>query len=898
MMGFGLLRRISLLCLVAVSGAAQVWYLTPLSSNLRGDVDLYGPAAAARIPDPARIAVGGDGSVYFTSGGLIYRITPDGVLLPLSSREDDSDGQPGGPALITDFRVAYAVAVDAAGNLYVASHHEPRRSVLARTGSIRRISPDGYVSEVTREVWGAGLALGPDANLYVAAGPRVWKVGLDGTAVVVAGNGERGSDGDGGPATEARTDAYDIDVAPDGTIYIAEPYTHRVRKITPDGTILRVAGAGEQGFAGDGGPATEAQLNFPFGVKLDRAGNLLVADYGNNRVRMVTPDGIIRTFAGSKYEGYWGDGGPAVQARLNGPVGLAIDAAGNVYIADSGNGRIRRVGPDGVIRTFAGCGDKWSGGCAGDGGPVFQAQFSDPRGIAEDAAGNLYVADELNHRIRRISPDGMVTTVAGNGESWYSGDGGPATEARLSFPADVAVDRAGNLYIADSGNHRVRRVLPDGTIETVAGNGAVGSGGDGGPATEAQLTHPEGVAVDAAGNLYIADTVNHKIRKVTPDGIITTVAGTGEPGWAGDGGPATEAQLAVPKGITVAGDGTVYVADFTAHRVREITPDGMIQTVSLGRGPTDVALDPSGNLYISYWGKQEVRVIKTDGEEEKLDLRDRRGGARAPRANALHAAAGGRLLFADGILWTAARSPAALPPLHPVLSSITCAAYSAPRAIAPGLVVTLWGEAIGPETAVAAQAAGGKLPTELAGTRVFFDGIPAPLLWVSDRQVNAVAPWGLEPGTLVNVELEYRGERSPVLRVPVVEAVPAIFRGAILRQDYSVPGYGNRVRPGEVIMIWATGLGPVEPAVEDGRIQGDVLPKPVLPITATIGGRPAKVLYAGGAPGFVAGAFQVNVVVPSGVEVDRWGRTSVYLRAGAVSSQKEVTFYVETEQEQ
>ncbi len=892
-------RYLLLLSLAATSGAAQIRYVARLSSNLGAAGELYGPAKAAPIPELGRIAAGPDGTIYLTSNARVYRVTPDGVLAPLSSWNNGHDGPPGGPALITDFKTPYAVAVDAAGNLYVASHHEPSHGWPAKEGSIRRISPEGYVSDVTREVWGAGLALGPEGNLYVTAGPRIWKVSLDGQATVVGGTGEKGSDGDGGLATEARTDAYDIDVAPDGTIYIAEPYAHRVRKITPDGVILPVAGTGEQGFTGDGGPASEAQLNLPFAVKLDGAGNLLVADYGNNRVRMITRDGIIQTFAGSEYEGYWGDGGPAVEARLEGPVGLAIDAAGNVYIADSGNARIRRVGPDGVIRTFAGCGGKGGGGCAGDGGPVSLAHFASPRGMAKDAAGNLYVADEQNHRVRRISRDGTVTTVAGNGESWFSGDGGPATEARLSFPADVAVDGAGNLYIADSGNHRVRRVLPDGTVETVAGNGAVGSGGDGGPAVEAQLTNPEGVAVDAAGNLYIADTGNHKIRKVTPDGIITTIAGTGQPGSDGDGGLATEAQLVAPKGITVAGDGTLYVADSGADRVRKITLDGTIQTVSLGTAPADVALDSLGNLYISYSAGREVRVIKAGGDERKLDFRDRLGDAVTVAPGSLQILSGGDFVFAErNALWIAARSPAALPLERPVLFSVGSAAYYAPRAVAPGLVVTLWGREIGPGVGVAAPVTEGKLPTELAETRVFFDGIPAPLLWVSDRQVNAVAPWGLEPGTLVEVELEYRGDRSPVLRVPVVEAVPAIFPGAILKQDYSVPSNVNPVRPGEVIMIWATGLGPIEPEVEDGRIQTDVLPRPVLPVTATIGGRPAQVLYAGGAPGFVAGAFQVNVVVPPGVETTEWGQTTIYLRAGSISSQEEVWFSVETGQQQ
>ena len=219
---------------------------------------------------------------------------------------------------------------------------------------------------------------------------------------------------------------------------------------------------------------------------------------------------------------FTGDSGPAVEARLYAPKGVAVDAAGNLYIADVGNHRIRRVDPSGIITTIAGIGER---GFAGDGGPAIEARLYAPKGVAVDAAGNLYIADTRNQRIRRVDPSGIITTIAGTGERSFAGDDGPAVEARLDHPFGVAVDAAGNLYIADTFNQRIRRVDPSGTISTFAGTGIFGFSGDGGPAVEARLDNPTGVAVDAAGNLYIADQQNHRIRRVDPSGTITTFAG-------------------------------------------------------------------------------------------------------------------------------------------------------------------------------------------------------------------------------------------------------------------------------------------------------------------------------------------------------------------------------------
>ncbi|RKN64978.1 hypothetical protein D7231_27210 [Streptomyces klenkii] len=343
---------------------------------------------------------------------------------------------------------------------------------------------------------------------------------------------------------------------------IAEPTTPLSGSV-----ITTVAGNGTPGFGGDGGPATAAGLRCPYGVALDAAGNLYIADYQNHRVRKVGPDGIITTVAGDGSKGYGGDGGPATEASLKDPAGVALDGQGNLYIADRSNQRVRKVGPDGVIVTVAGDGTAAFGG---DGGPATAASLNFPHAMVADGAGTLYIADDYNHRVRKVGPDGTITTVAGDGSDGFSGDGGPATAASLHFPHAVAVDGAGNLYIADRYNYRVRRVGPDGIITTVAGNGTIGFGGDGGPATAAALNLPQCVVVDGAGNLYITDYGNERVRRVGPDGIITTVAGDGSKGYGGDGGPAPLAALDQPLGIALGDAGELYIGDFGNHRVRKV----------------------------------------------------------------------------------------------------------------------------------------------------------------------------------------------------------------------------------------------------------------------------------------------------------------------------------------
>jgi trimeric autotransporter adhesin len=339
--------------------------------------------------------------------------------------------------------------------------------------------------------------------------------------------------------------------------------------VTGSNTITTIAGNGTQGFSGDGGPATSAQLRTPGeGIAVDGAGNVYFSDTGNSRVRKVTPGGTISTFAGTGGGGAIGDGGLATSARIDTPLGLAVDGLGNVYIADAGPGsgaRVRKVNPAGIITTYAGTS---ASSFSGDGGPATAAALYAPRGLALDGQGNLYIADMYNQRIRKVDSSGTITTFAGTSQG-FSGDGGPATSAKLAYPEQVTTDGSGNVYIADTSNRRVRKVSPSGTITTFAGSGG-GPLGDGGPATSATLSYPKGLEVDDQGNLYIADWSNYRVRKVDTGGTITTVVGTGSGGFQGDGGPAGSATVFGPVALALDGLGNLYIADSGNYRLRKV----------------------------------------------------------------------------------------------------------------------------------------------------------------------------------------------------------------------------------------------------------------------------------------------------------------------------------------
>ncbi|MCM3038592.1 S-layer homology domain-containing protein [Paenibacillus motobuensis] len=353
-------------------------------------------------------------------------------------------------------------------------------------------------------------------------------------------------------------------------------------------TINTEAGIGINDYSGDGGPAASAELNYPGGVAVDSSGNLYIADSSNHRVRKVDASGKISTIAGTGTGGYSGDGGPATSAQLNHPYRLTLDSAGNLYISDYSNDCIRKVDVSGRISTVAG--GKGSG-YSGDGGSATSAKLSYPEGVAVDSSGNLYIADKGNHRIRKVDTSGTISTVAGTGDRGYSGDGGDATSAQLNSPFGVAVDHNGNLYISDTFNHRIRKVDAAGKISTIAGTDGPGYWGDGVPAISALFNQPIGIAVDSSGNVYISDRSNDRIRKVDTSGKISTIAGTGQRGYSGDGGPATSANLDGPYGIAVDSRGNVYIADVFSSRIRKLSLSAQSVAAFAGSSIPGVGVD-------------------------------------------------------------------------------------------------------------------------------------------------------------------------------------------------------------------------------------------------------------------------------------------------------------------
>jgi sugar lactone lactonase YvrE len=376
--------------------------------------------------------------------------------------------------------------------------------------------------------------------------------------------------------------------------------------------ISTIAGDSSVGYSGDGGPATTAELDWPWGVAIDKTGNVYIADDHNYRIRKVSPAGVISTFAGNGTAGFSGDNGPASAAELSYPTGVAIDTLGNLYIADENNNRIRKVDATGKITTYAGTGVV---GFGGDGGPATNAKFNTPAGVAVDKLGNLYVADFYNYRVRKITTAGVISTVAGDGSYGFGGDGGPATNAKIGSILGVGVDLSGNIYIPDQSNGRIRKVDVSGVITTFAGGATQGYSGDWGLATDAELSYPYGVCADASGNIYIADYNNARVRVVKTDGIITTIAGTGYPAYYGDGGPATDAEISYITGVGVDEIGDIYIADENNARIRKLVPfvDGIDQVTSNNNQLRVYPNPSSGRFYFQTEnGKSGIENVKIE----------------------------------------------------------------------------------------------------------------------------------------------------------------------------------------------------------------------------------------------------------------------------------------------
>jgi cysteine-rich repeat protein len=580
-----------------------------------GDLD----ALALDVRLPQAVAVGVDGDVYVADTGShrIRRIDREtGAASVIAGTGVAGDSGDGGPATSAQLRAPEGVAVDGLGRVYVADTGNHRVRVIApETGRIQTIAGTGVAGDassgVTATTGALDLPAGVDVDglgqVYIADSEnhRVRRVGLDGVMVTIAGTGSWGFSGDGGPATAAQLRVpVDVHVTPSGELYIADRENQRVRFVDTSGTISTVIGDGSPSFGGDGGPATAARVWNPSALALGPTGDLFIADQQNRRVRKIdAASGLVSTIAGTGAWAFSGDGGPATAAALAFPTGLALDAVGNLYIGDKNNSRIRRVdAATQIITTYAGSGG-FNGAGAGDGHAATSVALIRPQDVAFDPAGNLLVVDGTRDRVRRVDAvTREITTIAGDGAHAFAGDGGPATAASLYGPVSVAVDTAGNIFIAEY-VCRIRRVdAVTGIITTVAGNGNAGSGGDGGPAVSAQLGYLGAIRLDAAGNLFVADRNNHRVRRIdAATGVITLVAGTGVVGSGGDGGDATAAELSYPSALAFEPSGDLLIADTFNDRIRRVDlASGLIETAIVATGrPRGVAVDADGNIFFS-----------------------------------------------------------------------------------------------------------------------------------------------------------------------------------------------------------------------------------------------------------------------------------------------------------
>jgi hypothetical protein len=785
------------------------------SASFSGD---GGWATNASLADPYGVAFDAVGNLYISDAGhqRIRKVDTSGIITTVAGNGGANFSGDGGAAIKAGLNSPWGVALDGVGNLYFADEVNQRIRKVGTNGIITTVAGNGYEgfygdggAATSAELYfPQGVALDGSGNLYIGdiSNGRVRKVDTNDIITTVAGNGSFGYSGDGGPATNAmlsQPSGVAVDAA--GNLYIADAYNNHIRKVDTNGIITTVAGNGNETYSGDGGAATNASLANPYDLVLDGSGNMYIADTYNNRIRKVDTNGIITTVAGNGWETYAGDGGAATNANLGNPFGVAVDASGNIFIADTGNNRIRKVHPGGyptlplnavrtnnsgnytvvvtspygsvtsavatltvvqppsivgqsvspavlpgsnatlsvmatgtpplfyswyfnatnlvqdgtipsfivsnmnsgsagqysvvvtnaygsetslfatlalaippsvttqsasqtnlagsnvtfnvtvdgtgpfffqwqfngtnlpnnIITTVAGNG---SLPYSGDGGAATNAGLYNPSDVAIDALANLYIADTSHNLIRKVDANGIITTVAGNGNEDYSGDGVPATNTSLYGPLSVALDTLGNLYIADSANERIRKVDTSGIITTLAGNednGYFGNySGDGGPAANATLNTPSGVALDAFGGLYIADAGNNRIRKIDTSGTITTVAGNGLAGFYGDSGAATNASLYDPVGVIFDGTGNLYIADQGNGRIRKVDTNGIITTMAGGGSgglggaatnanlqapyatvftPLGMALDVFGNLYISDGNLQRILKVDTNG---------------------------------------------------------------------------------------------------------------------------------------------------------------------------------------------------------------------------------------------------------------------------------------------
>jgi uncharacterized protein (TIGR03437 family) len=742
-----------------------------------------------------------------------------------------------GPAAAAQISTIQGVAMDRAGNLYLSDtdHHRVRR--VSAAGVITTVagngtagfSGDGGPATSAQLNLPYSVAVDSSGNLYIAdlGNQRVRRVGTDGTIRTVAGDGRKAASPDGIPGIQASLlSPRNLAVDDAGNLYISEFEGHRVRKIGSDGRISTAAGTGQSGYRGDGAAATSALLSYPAGLAVDRAGSLYIADSGNNRIRKVYSGGSIGTVLGG-----------STSTALSGPIAVAVDLAGAIYVADSGF----------VVRTYTAAG-RWmdfagngAPGFGGDGGPATRAMLAGAHDLLAGVTG-LYIAD--GSRVRFVDSAGVIHTFAGDGYANNVGDAHAATSANLHQPAAVALDPGANLFIADPGTERVREVLPSGNITTLAGNGTAGAGSEEVSASTSPLNFPMGVAVDPAGNILIADTYNHRVRLVTADRKIRTIAGTGSSGSGGDGGSPLATALRGPRAVCADRAASVYIVDTSNHRVLRVPPGGVVQTVAGNGSPGDsgdggpaqlaqlnqpsaCALDSYGNLYIADTLNNQIRKVSAAGTISTVA-----GGAggqgglgdEGPAISASFGAPAGVAVDDSGNLYIADTGNHRIRQVTPDGVIHTIAGTGLPGFSGDG----------GPALSATINTPGG-LFLDGSGALYFAD--------IANDRVRRLVPDSTVPP-------------DPIIAPPAPAAINALSLQ---------PG---PVAPGEIVSIFGMGLGP-ESGFPGALDAAGLLTNLVAGVEARFDGVPAPLFYVQ--------AGQVNVQVP-------------YTVAGAASTHVEMRY--------
>ncbi len=902
-------------------------------------------ATGVAVGQPERATADKAGNIYFSSSNnCVFKLSTTGVLTLVAGNSRAGFSGDGGPAVNAQLNSPQGVALDPAGNLYIADSLNNRIRMVTPQGIISTFagngssSPDsvpGSFNDGAPATQGLlkrplGLATDGAGNVYIAdTGDNLIREVTNATGLIssIAGDGYPSYYGEDGPAisSELHTPS-DVAVDSSNNVWIADTVNQYIREIVAStGYIHHMVGnngtpnpgPGTEGYSGDGAAAQLATLYSPVGVALDSSANLYIVEQGDSRVREVNNQtttmtfpgtnlkveaGWIETVVGTNVVGFSSSATTANETPLNYPTGMTVDSSGNMFISDTLNLRLRKV-TNNIISTVAGNGLLSYGG---DGGSALSAQLNAPQGVAVDPSGNLYIADTANNSIRKVQSNGVISTVAGSGVSGAAASGNGTNQ--FNGPQGMTSDSSGNIYIADSQNERVVKLASSGGVTTVAGNGTAGYGGDGGPATSAEINTPSAVAVDSAGNLYIADFSNNRIRKVSASGTISTIAGSGFSGYSGDGGLATNAQINQAQGVAVDGAGNVYIADTGNNAIRLVTPAGIIQTLTLIVNPVAIVVDSLGTLYVTDGSSLVYKVypfstpiVVAIGGNGSSGYKGDGGLGTSGQLNGPT----GIAVDANGNVYVADTFNNAVRELQfagsgVALSALVSAASGLPGVISPGEMLVLYGSGLGPPALTQAQPANGVYGDTLAGTAVFFNGVPAPLYYTSATQVAAVAPYELN-GSQATVLVQYQGQTSSAFTASVAAVSPAIFTlngtgtgqaVALNSKDNSVNGPSHPASAGTYVSLYLTGAGQTAPAGTDGVVSGlngATLPSPLAGVSVSIGGKVTTTNYVGAAPFTIAGVMQINALVPAGLAA---GNVPISVTVGGVSTQPGVTITV------